>query len=137
MLYFLKPEAVGEGQEDQFLKAPTDELSADEIQRMIDANVKGIRTGKLQFYPLVLSPRKDEVAHIGSAPAKLKEYTRWIISLIRKRLLSCPARVGHNLGHGVSCFAHETSPVSTLSSLHGADSGDLFIDFVTAYERYH
>jgi len=39
---FLKHEAVGEGQEGQFLKVPTDELSVDEIQRTIDANMKGI-----------------------------------------------------------------------------------------------
>ena len=78
-LNYLKHEAVGEGQEARFFGAGTDELNADELQQMIDTNVKGLRAGEARFYSLVLSPSEDELAHIGSDPAKLKEYTRRVM----------------------------------------------------------
>ncbi len=73
-LNYLRHEAVGEGQEARFFGA-SDELSADELQQMINTNVKGLRAGEARFYSLVLSPSEDELAHIGSDPAKVKEYT--------------------------------------------------------------
>lgn len=78
-LNYLKHEAVGEEQEARFFGADDDELSADELQRAIDTNVKGLRAGEARFYSLVLSPSEDELAHIGSDPEKLKEYTRQVM----------------------------------------------------------
>lgn len=78
-LNYLQHEAVGEGQQAQFFGAGDEELSAEDLQRAIDANVKGLRATEARFYSLVLSPSEDELAHIGSDPEKLKEYTRRVM----------------------------------------------------------
>lgn len=38
-----------------------------------------MRAGEAKFYSLVLSPREQELAHIGSEPDKLKGYTRRVM----------------------------------------------------------
>jgi hypothetical protein len=78
-LNYLKHEAMGEEQEARFFGAGADELSADELQRMIDTNLKGLRAEEARFYSLVLGPSEDELAHIGSDPEKLREYTRQVM----------------------------------------------------------
>ncbi len=78
-LNYLQHEAVGEGEQARFFGAGEEELSAAEMQRAIDTNVKGLRAGEARFYSLVLSPSEDELAHIGSDPEKLKAYTRQVM----------------------------------------------------------
>lgn len=78
-LQYLQHEAVGEEQEATFFSADADELNAAQVRQAIDTNVKGLRATEAKFYSLVLSPSEQELAHIGSDPAKLKAYTREVM----------------------------------------------------------
>jgi hypothetical protein len=78
-LNYLQHEAVGEGEQARFFGAGEKELSAADMQRAIDTNVKGLRAGEARFYSLVLSPSEEELAHINSDPEKLKAYTRQVM----------------------------------------------------------
>jgi hypothetical protein len=92
---YLQHEAVGEGREGSFFNADRNELSAAQLQQAIDSNVKGLRAGEAKFYSLVLSPSKQELAHIGSSPDKLRAYTREVMSRYA-RSFTLPA--GRQLG---------------------------------------
>ena len=78
-LNYLQHEAVGEGREATFFSAESDELSAAQLLQSIDSNVKGLRATEAKFYSLVLSPSEQELAHIGSDPDKLRDYTREVM----------------------------------------------------------
>jgi len=73
---YLIQEAKVEGQEASFFTATQDAISADELQRAVDKNCKGLRKKEAKFYSLVVSPSAKELAVIGNDSEKLKAYTR-------------------------------------------------------------
>lgn len=76
---YLKQEAGRDGEEASFFGADRDGLSAAELMRDIDSNVKGLRASEAKFYSLVISPSESELVHIGNDDAKLKDYTRKVM----------------------------------------------------------
>ena len=78
-LNYLKQEAGKNGKEAVFFGVEKDGISAAELMRSIDNNVKGLRANDAKFYSLVISPSSNELAHIGNSEAKLKAYTREVM----------------------------------------------------------
>ena len=56
-----------------------EDIRAEEVQKRIDENVKGVQKGKPLFHSLVISPSQDELRHLNEDPDKLKTYTRQVM----------------------------------------------------------
>ena len=81
LVNYLEHEAREEKQPERtiFFDQQREDISAEEVQERIDANVKGVQKGKPLFHSLVISPSQDELRHLNDDPDRLKTYTRQVM----------------------------------------------------------
>ena len=68
-------------QQEAFFCAHSDKVSQSEVVAQIDRNGadQGLKTGQDRFYTFTVDPSQKELAHIGSDPDKLRDYTRGVM----------------------------------------------------------
>ena len=68
-------------QQEAFFCAHSDKVSQSEVVAGIDRNgaAQGLKTAQDRFYTFTVDPSQKELAHIGSDPDKLRDYTRGVM----------------------------------------------------------
>ena len=76
LVTYLGHEAREQRQDTRFFNQERTDVSAEEVQKVVDGNTIGLRTQQEKFYSLVLSPSEEELKHLRNDPGKLRQYTR-------------------------------------------------------------
>lgn len=64
----------------QWFSGEREGIRASEVTPAIDENKRNLGREDEKFYQVIISPSKEELTHIGSDPAKLREYTREVMN---------------------------------------------------------
>ncbi len=76
---YLGHEARAQDKSSIFFNGKRTDILAEEVQKTIDNNTKGLRKHQEKFYSLVISPSDDELSHIDGKQEKLQQYTRTVM----------------------------------------------------------
>jgi hypothetical protein len=79
LVTYLGHEAREQRQDTRFFNQERTDVLAEDVQKVIDGNVKGLRKQQEKFYSLVLSPSEEELKHLGNDPSKLRQYARQVM----------------------------------------------------------
>ena len=79
LVTYLGHEAREQRQDTRFFNQERTDVSAEEVQKVVDGNSKGLRKQQEKFYSLVLSPSEEELKHLRNDPGKLRQYTHQVM----------------------------------------------------------
>jgi hypothetical protein len=68
------------GGDSKFFNLNTDNISSKDAQKMIDENVKGLRSSETKFISMSINPSGEELKHIGNDKEKMKLYIRAVMN---------------------------------------------------------
>src|SRR3989339_1320261 len=76
---YLVQEKEGRGEAAIFFNIEKDTLTKEEATRIIDENVKGLKSGDDKFINIAINPSDEELTFIGNDKEKLKEYAKEVM----------------------------------------------------------
>lgn len=76
---YLVQEKENKGEKADFFNNVSDNLTKDEVNTIMDNNIKGLKAEDDKFINIAINPSDEELKHIGNDKEKLKEYTKQVM----------------------------------------------------------